>query len=233
MLALAALAPIPLRAQTMDDAIYTFVRLDEAELAPGAPGRPIRLDGEAWVGGDYNKLWIKGDLEQGTDADAGGEGAVDVLWSHLLSAWWDVQGGVRVERSWGEGASHTRGLLVVGLEGLAPYRFEVAPALRVSQDGDVSAYLRATWELLFSQRVIGEPEVAVSAAAQDVPEFGIGAGLSDLELGFRLRYEIVRELAPYVGVSWTRRFGATADLARGAGEPVGEGSLVMGLRVWH
>lgn len=108
------------------------------------------------------------------------------------------------------------------------------PAVFVSQDGDISVRVTTTYDMFVTQRLIAQPRVEVNAAVQEVPEFGVGSGLNDLDLGLRLRYEIRREYAPYVGVSWLRRFAATADLARltGGGGAVSDLAVVGGLRVW-
>ncbi len=219
------------RAQTMDDHVYTYVSFDELEYRPGAPGEPVGYDAELWTGGDFNRLWLKAHGEQST---LEGEGHLEAqaLYSRAVSAFWNAQAGLRVDRAYGD-HSATRGLLGVGMQGLAPYWFHVESFLFVSQDGDVSARFEGGWEMLFTQRLVLEPEVEVDLALQDVPEWGVGSGLNAVELGARLRYEIVREFAPYVGVTWERRFGETADLARLAGEEVSGGSLAFGVHWWY
>lgn len=119
-----------------------------------------------------------------------------------------------------------------GLEGLAPYWFELAPALFVSEHGDISARLAATYDVLLTQRLILQPRLDLNAALQDAPKFGVGSGLNNVEAGLRLRYEIRREFAPYVGVTWIRQLGQTADLSRAAGSPVDDLRFVLGLRLW-
>ena len=116
---------------------------------------------------------------------------------------------------------------------MAPYWFEVETFLYVSHEGDVSARVEASYELLFTQRLILEPEIELNGAVQSVPEFGVGSGLSDFELGARIRYEFVRELAPYVGISWIRLVGETADMARDGAGVVSDASFVAGLRWWY
>ncbi len=219
-------------AQVMDDHIYWKVLADELEYVPAPEGRPIAFDGSFWIGGDYNRLWIKAEGEQSTVADEG-ELEAQLLYSRLIAPFWEIQGGVGVETVGGEGGRETRGLLVLGLEGLAPYWFELEPQLLVSHQGDVAVALSASYELLFTQRLVLEPELEASAALQDVPEFGVGSGFNDVHLAGRLRYEVVREFAPYVGVVWGRKFGETADLARVAGEAVDDVGFVAGLRVWY
>lgn len=222
-------AAAPARPQVMDSEPHFFALLDQLELAPTRDGTPIALDATSWWGGDVNRLWLRAEAEQELERDAG-EVQAEVLYGRLVSPFWDALLGVRVDHRWA-GDRATRAHLAIGLEGLAPYWFEVEPTLYVSQDGDVSVQLEAEYELLVTQRLVLQPRLELQAAAQDVPEFGIGSGLSDLELGARLRYEIRRELAPYVGLAWHRLLGETGDLARG--EEVSTLSLVVGLRAWY
>ena len=211
----------------------TFLVLSEKlEYAPGGVDRPVILDVIAWMGGARNRLWVRAEAEQLTTG-GGGEAQVEALYGRLVSPFFDALVGVRVDRHWGEGDSDARVLLSLGLEGMAPLWWELAPTLFVSQHGDISARLDASYGVLFTQRIVLEPKVEVNVAVQDVPEFGIGSGLSDIELGARLRYEVRRKFAPYVGVSWQRRLGQTAELARDALEPVGDFSWVAGLRLWY
>jgi copper resistance protein B len=227
---LAALA-LPAAAQVMDSELHWFALLDQLEVAPGRDGKPISLDSTAWVGGDVNRVWVRAEADQQTESSAGDVQA-EALYGRLVSAYWDALVGVRIDHRWGDDTA-TRAHLAVGLQGLAPYWFELEPTLYVSHEGDVSAQLEAEYDLLFTQRLVLQPRLEAQVALQDVPEFGVGSGLSDLELGARLRYEVRRELAPYVGVAWHRRVGETADLARAAGEDVSDLSIVAGLRVWY
>ena len=133
---------------------------------------------------------------------------------------------------YGGDVDRLRGLLAVGVEGLAPYWFDVEAALFVSHAGDISLRVSSTYDLLMSQRLIFQSRFEFSAAVQEVPEFGVGSGINEFELGGRLRYELRRELAPYIGISWTRRVGETASLTRSEGAEVSDFSLVGGFRVW-
>ena len=218
-------------AQIIDQATYTYVALDELEYAPGAPERPMSLSVEMWHGGDYNRLWVKADGERSTLEDVG-ELELQALYGRFVAPFWDVQVGLRFDAESEVGETDVRAHLALGFQGLAPYWFEVEPFLFVSQGGDVSAGLDASYELLFTQRWIVEPELEVGVSARDVPDWGIGSGLTELGLGARLRYEIVREFAPYMGISWERRLGATADLARVEGDGVSRASFVAGVRAW-
>ena len=209
----------------------SLVLFDQLEYAPRAEARPISLDVTGWYGGAYNRVWFRAEGEQGT-AEDGGEGEASVFYGRLVTPYWDALAGVRVDGLWGDDTA-TRASLAVGFVGLAPIRFEFSPTLFLSQDGDLSGRLEAEYQILVTQRLVAEPELELNAALQEVPEFGVGRGLNDVELGMRLRYEFRREFAPYIGYSWTRRMGGTADLARAEGEPVSEGAFVAGLRVWR
>ncbi len=231
ILAVAVVRPAPVRAQVMDDQIYSLVLFDRLEYQQTGAENPVTWDLRWWVGGDFTRLWIKSDWAHSTTVGSG-DVEVQALFSRLFAPFWEWQAGLRIDTRYGTGTAHTRVLVVVGLEGLAPYWFELEPAVFVSHDGDISARVTATYDMFVTQRLIGQPRMEVNAAVQEVPEFGVGSGLNDLELGFRLRYEIRREYAPYVGVSWRRRFAGTADLARLTGEAVRELAAVAGLRMW-
>ncbi|MEX2528084.1 MAG: copper resistance protein B [Gemmatimonadota bacterium] len=227
----AQLTPGTVQAQTMDQMNYLFIMIDGLEHARGLGERPVLLDAEGWYGGDFNRFWFKvaGDV---STRESGGEFEAQALFSRLISPWWDLQMGVRMDRAWG-GGSQTRPHLVFGIQGLAPYWFEVESTAFVDVDGNVSAQISAAYDVLLSQSLILEPEVEVGLALQDVPEWGIGSGMHELDLGARLRWEIKREFAPYLGYVWSRSFGETADLRRLSGAAYREGSLVFGIRAWY
>ena len=147
-----------------------------------------------------------------------GEVEGQALYSRLITSYFEAQAGVRVDTEFGDGDLRARPHLVVGLEGLAPYFFEVEPALFVSTKGDVSARFTGSYDLLLTQRLLAQPRLETNVAVQRVEDWSVGAGLNDIELGLRLRYEIRREIAPYVGVNWTTRYGEAADFARAEDE---------------
>jgi len=212
-----------------------FLLFEKLEYVPDVGNRPLVFDVIGWWGGAYDRLWIRAEGEQVTSG-SGGEVELELLYGRLISPFFDAFIGARVDRGWGgaDGADgETRVLLSVGLEGLAPLWWELSPTLFVSQDGDISAQLEASYALLLTQRLVLEPRVELTASFHDVSEVGIAAGLNDLELGARMRYELHRKFAPYVGLSWLRRLGGTADLVRLLGQPAGEVSLVAGLRLWY
>lgn len=227
-----AAVPDGAAAQVMDDHIYWMVMADELEAAPGLDGRPILLDASIWVGDDYDRLWINLEGAAST-VEADGDLEAQALYSRLISPFFEVQAGLGIETVYGAASSRSRGLLVLGLQGLAPYWFEVRPQLLVSHRGDIALTLSASYEVLFTQRLILEPALDLKVALQEVPEFDVASGLNDMTLSGRLRYELVREVGPYIGVEWNRRFGGAADLARAAGADVGEVHFVAGIRVWY
>lgn len=215
-----------------NEKVYSFVLFDVLEAAPALEGSPVAWDMIGSIGKEYNRFWIKSDGDLAT-AQRAGEMEFQALYSRLIAPYWEAQTGVRVDVGYGGGETLTRAQFVVGLEGLAPYWFELEPALFVSDRGDVSASLTGTYDLFVTQRLLLQPRLDVAAAVQEVAEWGVGSGLNSIGLGARLRYEIRREFAPYVGVSWTRLTSGTADLARLEGEDSSIFGLVLGVRMWR
>ena len=197
----------------------------EAQLRDGRDG--LAWDAQAWYGGDIDKFWVKSEGEA-----AFGEGLeaaeVQALWSRAVDPWFDVQAGLRYDVRPGP----ERAYLVAGVQGLAPYWFEIGAAAFVSNKGEVSARFEAEYDLRITPQLIFQPALELEFQLQDVPELGVGAGLSTAEAGARLRYEIVPEFAPYVGVEYQRGFGDTAGFRRAAGEKAGGWSLLAGIRAW-
>lgn len=180
-----------------------------------------------WYGGDIDRLWIKSEGE----GEFGGpveRAEVQALWSRAISPFFDLQAGVRHDFR----PDPERTYLVLGVQGLAPYWFEVDGAVFISHRGDVTGRFEGEYDQRITQRLILQPRLELDLSLQDIPELGIGSGLSSAEAGLRLRYEIVPEVAPYVGVQYERAFGDTARFSRAAGEDVGGWSLVMGVRAW-
>jgi copper resistance protein B len=215
-----------------DNRIFSMLLVEELEYRNNNGADTLRWDAEAWIGTDLNKLWLKTEGEDIRAGGSGGEWELQALYSRMVAPFWDFQVGLRHDHIYGTGQDRSRGFAVLGFEGLAPYWFEVTPALFVSEDGDVSARLSASYELLFTQRLILQPSIEINAAAQRVEAFGVGRGINDLDLGLRLRYEVRREFAPYVGIAWTRKFGDTADIARGEGEHTEDFAVLAGVRFW-
>jgi copper resistance protein B len=226
--AIILLVGTPATAQTMDDEPRASVLFHKLEYVPEPAEQPVELEATSWVGGDVNRLWLRTEGEQST-LHREGEAELEALYGRLISPFFDAVGGVRVDRRWGEDPA-TRGFLAVGVQGLAPYQFEVEPTLYVSHEGDVSAQFMASYHVLFTQRLKLESELETKVALQDVPEWGVGTGVNSFDLGLRLRYEFHRKVAPYVGYEHGWAFGKTADLAGG---DASSGAFVFGVRLWR
>lgn len=184
-------------------------------------------DLQAWYGTSYDKLVIKaeGDIADGTLE----ESSTDLLWGHALNAYFDTQLGVRIDQ-FDEGQD--RQWLALGVQGLAPYWFELDVTAYVGNNGRTALAAEAEYELLLTQRLILQPRAELNLYGKDDPDNGLGSGLSDLALGLRLRYEYSRQFAPYIGVEWTSTYGNTADYRRVAGEDRSDTQIVAGLRFW-
>ena len=201
--------------------------IDMLEVRPDQGPDGYAWEGEFRYGRDINRLVVKSEGE-GAFGERLEEAEVQALYSRAIGPYFDLQAGVRQDFQ----PRPRRTYAAIGFEGLAPYWFEVEGALFLSNKGDVSARFEGSYDLRFTQRLILEPRVEVNLEAQDVPELGVGAGLSEAEVGLRLRYEIRREFAPYVGVHYARTFGDTADFARAVGEERDDLRVVLGVRAW-
>ena len=210
---------------------FGYLLVDRLEYRDDEGPNHLLWDAQGWYGGDYRRLWLKTEGERPV-SDSNGEVELQALYGQLVAPYWDVQAGVRYDRALGSGRDRDRAFGVLGIQGTAPYRFETDTALFVSEDGDLSLRAEFEYELLLTQRLVLQPRVEINAAAQRVRSWGVGSGVNDVQLGLRLRYEIRREFAPYVGVEWTRKLGDTADIARDEGEEVSVPTLVAGLRLW-
>ena len=184
-------------------------------------------EGEGWTGGDYDRLWIKsrGEGEFGERIDTV---ETQALWSHALDPWFNLQAGVRYDVR----RTADRAYLTVGVEGLAPYLFEIAAAAFVSDRGDLAARVEATYDQRIVRQLVLQPRAELNLSTGGVRSVGTGAGVSSVEAGVRLRYEIVPEFAPYVGVEYERAIGRAVGFTRAAGKDAGGAGLVAGVRVW-
>lgn len=220
------LAPSELPSPVADSELFYFLLLDNFEYRTLSARHDLRWDILGWWGGDRHRLWFKSEGLHGLTGGTG-EGDVQLLYGRLLWPFFDLQAGVRYARKWlnGEGPDGERAYLVLGLQGLAPYGFEVEPALFVSTRGQLSARLTATYDLLLTQRLVLQPRFEMDAALQADAALGAQSGVNEIGLSARARYEIARELAPYVGVSAVRSFAGSAPDST-------VWSLVAGLRLW-
>lgn len=199
-------------------------RLEHMSTNDGANASAYDL--QAWFGRDYDRLVIKaeGNYAEGKIHEARSE----LLWGHAVASYWDAQLGVRHD----SGVDPSRTWLALGVQGLAPYWFEVDAFAYLGEDGRSALRVAAEYELLLTQRLILQPRAEFNLYGKQDLERNIGSGLSDGSLGLRLRYEFSRQIAPYIGVERVEKFGQTADMARDAGERAGETRWVAGLRFW-
>ena len=208
-------------------ATLAFVGFDRLEAQLGEGADAYLWEANAWYGGDIDKLWIKSEGEGGFGGELE-EAEIQALWSHAIDPWFDVQAGIRYDVRPEPDRAHA----VIGIQGLAPYFFELDAAAFLSDEGELTARFEAEYDQRITQRLIAQPRVELNFSAQDIPELGLGSGMTSVEAGLRLRYEIVPEFAPYLGVEWQRRFGDTAAFARAAGEEVDHVVLLGGVRFW-
>ena len=209
-----------------DDPLLHKVMLDRFEARDAEENTILALDSQSWIGGDLQKLWFKVEAER-----AGAETEdieVQALYSQAILPYWDIQVGLRKDFR----PTPSRSWVVFGFQGLAPYFFEVDAALFVGESGRTALRLEAGYELLFTQKLILSPNIDVNFYGRNDADTGAGSGLSDIETGLRLRYEIRRELAPYIGVNWNKRFGNTADFVRNERGKTSDLQWVIGIKVW-
>ncbi len=219
-------APLETVAPAHDELLYGQVLVDELEYRFG-DGKPIvGWDAQAWYGDDYNKAFLKTSGEYGS-SDSFESAEVQLLYSRLIGYYWDAQAGVRYDFE----PDPSRVYGVIALQGLAPGYFEIDLQGFISEEGVPSARLEAEYDMLITQRLVLQPRFETNIAFGNDREIGSASGFNDIELGLRLRYEFIREVAPYVGVSWERQLGNTADLAREEGEDVDNLSYVVGVRL--
>jgi copper resistance protein B len=211
--------------QMEDDAPVGMVLADQLEWREIDGKDAAVWDVEAWYGDDYNKAWFRSEGERVAGA---AEAVAELFWDRIVSRWWHLQAGVR--HDFGDGPS--RNWAAIGVQGLAPYWFEVEATAYVGEEGRTAARFSGEYELLLTQRLVLQPKIEFDLYGKDDPRNGIGSGLSETEVGLRLRYEIRREFAPYVGVVWSRAYGETADLARADGHDDDAVQFVVGLRAW-
>ena len=209
-----------------DDDKFGRVLFNKLEATKGRDQRGQSLDADAWYGGDLDKLWLKASGERkGGSLD---RLRTEALWDRNFATFWSSQVGVRHDT----GSGPSRNWLAVGVQGLAPYWFETEATAYVGKGGALAARVDLKYELLLTQQLILQPEFEAAAYSKNDPERGVGSGLSSADFGLRLRYECHRQFAPYIGVSWQRKFGNTADMARSAGKDTSARSLVAGVRIW-
>ncbi|HEY0661278.1 MAG TPA: copper resistance protein B [Lysobacter sp.] len=209
-----------------DNTVQHYVLFNRLETWDADPGIGMAWEGQGWIGTDLNRLWLR---SEGERSDGHTEAAdLEVLYGRSIAAWWDLVAGVRHDFQPGDAQTFA----AIGVQGLAPMKFEVEATAYIGERGQAAARVEAEYELLLTNRLVLQPLVEVNLFGKDDPERGIGAGLSTAEAGLRLRYELTRQFAPYVGVVYERTFGNTADLRRAEFERVDDTRIVVGLRTW-
>lgn len=211
-----------------DEQNFASLLVDRLEYVNSDDNTSTTYDLQAWFGRDYDRIVLKaeGDIDDGKLQDA----TTELLWGHAVAAFWDTQLGVRYD-SGEEGPDRT--WLAFGVQGLAPYWFEIDATAYVGDHGRSALSLEAEYELLFTQKWILQPRVEIDWYSKDDTERGIGSGFSAAAFGIRLRYEIRREIAPYIGIEWTQQYGDTKNFTQAEGGDPSETRFVAGLRFWY
>ena len=215
------------RPRLADQQMFRSILIDNLEVSRDDGHSIVPYDIEGWYGTTWNRTVLKaeGDFESGKLAEARSE----LLWGHAITPYFDSQIGVRYD----SGPGPNRTWLAAGIEGLAPYRFHLEATAYVGESSRTALRVDASYDMLLTQRLILEPRFEANWFGRSDRERGLGSGLSDASLSLRLRYEIRRELAPYIGVEHAREYGGTANLSRAAGRSPGDTRLVLGILYWY
>ncbi|PMV17700.1 MULTISPECIES: copper resistance protein B [unclassified Pseudomonas] len=209
-----------------DSGVNSLLLINQLEWQGGDGAGALNWDIKGWVGGDIDRLWLRSEGERSAGRTESAE--VQALWGHAISPWWDLVGGVRHDFKPGDGQTWA----AFGAQGMALYNFEAEATLFVGDASRTAARLEGDYDILLTNRLILQPTAELNFYGRNDPPRGVGSGLSDSELGLRLRYEVRREFAPYVGVSWNRSYGQTAQYARDEGEDISQWRWVVGVRLW-
>ncbi len=215
-----------LLAREHGDLTNFWLQGDRIEARAGRGGDGYLWDVQGYYGGDIDKFWFKSEGE-GAFGRKPEEAEVQGLWSHAITPWFDLQAGVRHEF-----AGPDRTQAVIGVQGIAPYFFEIDAAAFLSTKGELTARIEGELDQRITQRLILQPRAELALSAQNIRELGVGAGIDHLSLGLRLRYEFTREFAPYVGVEQEWKVGKSAEFARAEGDKASSTRLVVGVRFW-
>jgi copper resistance protein B len=220
-------SPLVLPPPINDQAIESHAILEQLENRTTGSSNDFRYEGLAWAGTDYDKLVGKfeGRLRS---SGAFGDGINEILYSRAISTYFDLQTGVRADLDNGRG----RTWFAMGIQGLAIQWFTVEATAYASNSGHFALKLNASYDIPITNRLFLQPQAELNAYSKDDPGRGVGSGFGELDAGLRLRYEITRKFAPYVGVAYQRAFGPTASFARQDGSPINDLRLVVGIRAW-
>lgn len=219
----------------MDNQIFWHVLFNQLEGRSNGPDNELRWDGQAWIGTDMNKLWFKSEGFFNKHGNNGHgkleDGIHEVLYDRPIPflRYFDWQGGFRYDgdssppRYWG----------AFGIQGLAPEFFDFEATLYVRNEGHVAGRVVGSYDILLTNRLIAQPEIEMNFYSKEDVNRAVGRGLSELDTGLRLRYEISRKFAPYIGFAYTQQCGGTAGLVRSEGDIVYDPRVVFGLRLWY
>lgn len=213
----------------MDNGIFAHVLFNQLEGRASGAGAEFRWDSEGWFGTDRNRIWLKSEGVAGNGSVSDGD--QEILYDRPLPRlrYFDLQAGVRDDLD--SGPNRTWG--AIGIEGMAPYFFELAPTFYFRNGGNVAGRIEGSYDLLLTQRLVAQPQIEMNFYNKDDHNRGVGSGLAEIDTGLRLRYEFRRKFAPYVGYAYNGKFGSTAQYARQSGEATDNSSFVFGLRVWY
>jgi copper resistance protein B len=206
--------------------VVGLVQLDRLETWDGGDGTGLLWDARGWFGGDLDKLWVRTEGERVDDSTEAAD--VELLYGRAISPWWELLAGVRHDFDRGASQSWT----AIGITGVAPQKFEIVATAYVGDSGRTALRLEAEYELLLTNRLIAQPLLELNLLGKEDADRGLGSGLTVAEIGIRLRYEVTRQFAPYVGVVYERAYGETADFRRSDGEDVDDTRVVAGVRAW-
>ena len=209
-----------------DNAIHSYWLLDRLEAWDADTGTGIGWEAMSWIGTDLDRVWLRSEGEHANGAVDAAD--VEVLYGRAIAPWWDVLAGVR--HDFGEGPSQT--FAAIGVQGLSTYMFEIGATAYVGESGQTAASLEIEYETLFTNRLILQWMAEAELHGKDDERRNVGAGLGTVEAGLRLRYEVTRQFAPYIGVVHERAYGNTADFRRADGEDIDDTRVVAGLRLW-
>lgn len=217
----------------MDNESYLFTLVEQLEYRISDNTSPDFMGWEAqgWYGPDYYRFWWKSEGESIFDGSEAGESENDFLYSRLFNPFWSVQAGVQYANQWNTNSYEDRWSGVLSLQGLAPYKFELDNSLYISERADVTFTTEAEYNIRITQRLVLQPRAEFGFAAQDIAERSIGAGMTDANVDFRLRYEIKRGIAPYIGVRYRFLVAKTADIAEADGDNTEQWLFLAGARL--
>lgn len=204
---------------------FGAIVIDQLERGSGDDKATV-YDLQAWISQGYQRVTLKaeGDVEHGALEDS----RTELLWGKALAPYWDTQLGVRHDT----GAKPDQSWLALGIQGLAPYWFEIDATAYLANGGQTSLRLDAEYDMRLTQKLILQPAAELNLYGKSDIRYGVGRGLSDANVGMRLRYEFTRQFAPYVGVEWNGKYGDSKEFTRAAGEKSSGTRWVAGVRFW-